>query len=178
MLFSILSFVIDTVFGLLGGLLLLRFWMQAIRVRPPTQVAQFTYQLTDWWVLRMRKIIPGVGGLDWASLLGAYGLACVAIAIKVLILVKFIPVTIFILALITVLQWVIFGLTGLLILEVIFSWVNPYAPLAPFVRSLNAPLLNPVRRVIPLLGGLDLSIMAVIFMLQLVSKLLSQFPIA
>jgi uncharacterized protein YggT (Ycf19 family) len=56
-------------------------------------------------------------------------------------------------------DWIIYGFMGLLILEVIFSWINPDAPLAPFVRALNDPLLRPMRRVIPPVGGIDLSVL-------------------
>jgi YggT family protein len=56
---------------------------------------------------------------------------------------------------------------GLLIIEVIFSWINPHAPLAPFVRALNEPLLRPLRRVIPPVGGLDLSVLAAFILLQI-----------
>jgi YggT family protein len=51
----------------------------------------------------------------------------------------------------------------LLILEVIFSWVNPHAPLAPFVRALNEPLLSPIRRVVPAIGGIDFTDAAAAF---------------
>jgi YggT family protein len=55
---------------------------------------------------------------------------------------------------------------ALLIIEAIFSWVNPQAPLAPFVRALNEPLLRPLRRVVPLVGGLDLSLLVALIVLQ------------
>ena len=70
-------------------------------------------------------------------------------------------------------QWIIYGWTALLILEVIFSWVNPQAPLAPLVRALNAPLLAPIRRIVPLLGGLDISPMVLFLLLQAAGKLVS-----
>jgi YggT family protein len=60
---------------------------------------------------------------------------------------------------------------------VIFSWVNPHAPLAPFVQALNSPLLRPIRRVIPLLGGLDISPMVLFLLLQVASKLLTYLSI-
>jgi YggT family protein len=69
---TILQLIVDTVAGVLGGVLLLRFWMQVIRVRPPASVAQFTFTLTDWLVRPLRRILPGVGGYDWASLIGAF----------------------------------------------------------------------------------------------------------
>jgi YggT family protein len=63
---------------------------------------------------------------------------------------------------------------GLLIIEVIFSWINPHAPLAPFVHALNDPLLRPLRRMIPPVGGLDLSVLVALILLQIVKYLLTQ----
>ena len=172
MLYSLLNFVLDTVAGLFAGVMLLRFWIQVVRVRPPQQVAQFTFQLSDWLIKPLRRVIPGVGGIDWASILGAYLIALVCNAIKIGLIADSFPLSIFLLTVISVLQWIIYGWTALLILEVIFSWVNPHAPLAPFVQALNAPLLGPIRRVIPLLGGLDISPMVLFFLLQLAGKML------
>ncbi|TDK64538.1 YggT family protein [Sapientia aquatica] len=172
MLYNLFSLVLDTVTGLFAGVLLLRFWMQIVRVRPPQPVAQFTFQLTDWLVKPMRRVIPGVGGFDWASFVGAYLIALLCTAIKVWILLTTLPSAVFLLALISVAQWIIYGWTALLILEVIFSWVNPHAPLAPFVRALNDPLLKPIRQIVPLLGGLDISPMILFLLLQVASKAL------
>jgi YggT family protein len=165
--------VLDTITGLFAGVLLLRFWMQIVRVRPPQPIAQFTFQLTDWLVKPMRRVIPGVAGFDWASFFGAYLIALLCTALKVWIVLDALPGSVFALALISVAQWIIYGWTALLILEVIFSWVNPHAPLAPFVRALNAPLLKPIRRFVPLLGGLDISPMVLFLLLQVASKMLA-----
>jgi YggT family protein len=165
--------VIDVVGGLFAGVLLLRFWMQLVRVRPPPQIAQFTFQLTDWMVKPLRRVIPGIGGIDWASVLGAYAVALICSLLKMAMLLHLFLSLIFLLALISLLQWIIYGFTALLILEVIFSWVNPHAPLAPFVQALNAPLLRPIRRIIPLLGGLDLSPMVLFLLLQVASRAIS-----
>ena len=175
MLYSLLSMVLDTVTGLFAGVLLLRFWMQVVRVRPPHQVAHFTFQLTDWLVKPLRRLIPGVAGFDWASLLGAYLIVLIAMTFKVWLITEAFTVSVFLLSLLAMLQWIIYGWTALLILEVIFSWVNPQAPLAPFVQALNAPLLNPIRRIVPLLGGLDLSPMVLFLLLQVASKSLAYF---
>ncbi len=169
----LLNLVLDTVAGLFAGVLLLRFWMQIVRVRPPAQVAQFTFQLSDWIVKPMRRIIPGVGGYDWASLIAAYLIALIITAIKVWLILDTFPSTLFLLALFSLMEWIVYGWTALLVLEVIFSWVNPHAPLAPFVRALNAPLLRPIRQIIPLLGGLDISPMVLFLLLQVASKLLA-----
>jgi uncharacterized protein YggT (Ycf19 family) len=62
----------------------------------------------------------------------------------------------------------LYGLAGV---EAIFSWVNPHAPLAPFVRALNEPLLRPIRRVVPLVGNLDLSLLVALILLQIAQLL-------
>jgi YggT family protein len=63
---------------------------------------------------------------------------------------------------------------ALLIIDVIFSWVNPNAPLAPFVSALNYPLLRPIRRVVPLIGGIDFSVLVALLLLQVVQVILGR----
>lgn len=177
MLQSILTLIVDTIAGVLGGVLLLRFWMQVVRVRPPMSIGQFTFQLTDWLVRPLRRLLPGVGGYDWASLVGALIVILVAVAVDLAILSSFQPQYLILLALLRLAEWVFYGFMGLIIIEAIFSWVNPHAPLAPFVRALNDPLLRPLRRVIPLVGNIDLTplvaLIALRIGLQLVSSLIS-----
>ena len=170
MLISILQLIVDTIASVLGGVLLLRFWMQAIRVRPPAPVAQFTFTLSDWLVRPLRRIVPGVGGYDWASLIGAF--LVVVLATSVLFMGGASVEQVLLLALYRLLSWILWGFIALLIVEAIFSWVNPQAPLAPFVRALNDPLLRPLRRVVPLLGGLDLSLLVALILLQIAQMVL------
>jgi len=162
--------IVDAIATLLGGALLLRFWMQAIRVRPPSSVAQFTFQLSDWLVRPLRRIVPGVGGYDWASLIGAF--LVVLLATSVMFIAGWSFQTILLQALLRFLQWILYGFMALLVIETIFSWVNPHAPLAPFVRALNEPLLNPLRRIVPLVGNLDLSLLVALILLQIAQLLL------
>lgn len=163
---NILQLIVDTVATILGGVLLLRFWMQAIRVRPPASVAQFTFTVSDWLVRPLRRIVPGVGGFDWASLLGA--LLVVALATCIYFLAGIPAEMVLLKILYRFITWMIYGLIALLIAEAIFSWVNPQAPLAPFVRALNDPLLRPLRRVVPPLGGIDFSMLVALILLQIV----------
>ncbi len=167
---SIVMLIVDAIATLLGGALLLRFWMQAIRVRPPASVAQFTFQLSDWLVRPLRRIVPGVGGYDWASLIGAF--LIVLLATSVLLLAGLSPQMVALAALQRFLSWILYGFMALLIVEAIFSWVNPHAPLAPFVRALNEPLLRPIRRTVPLVGNLDLSLLVAVILLQIAQILL------
>lgn len=167
---SIFVLIVDAIATLLGGALLLRFWMQAIRVRPPSSVAQFTFQLSDWLVRPLRRIVPGVGGYDWASLIGAF--LIVMLATSVMFIAGWPAQMVLLMALQRFLQWILYGFMALLVVEAIFSWVNPHAPLAPFVRALNEPILNPIRRVVPLVGSLDLSLLVALILLQIAQLLL------
>ena len=173
MLNSILTLIVDTIAGVLGGVLLLRFWMQVVRVRPPSSIGQFTFQLTDWLVRPLRRLLPGIGGYDWASLLGAVLVIVAAVAIDLALSFRLVPQYLLLLTILRFFEWVFYGFMGLIILEAIFSWVNPHAPFAPFVRALNEPLLNPLRRVIPLVGAIDLSPLVALILLQIGLRLVS-----
>jgi YggT family protein len=165
---NIVSLIIDTVATLLAGVLLLRFWMQAVRVRPPFSLGQFMFKTTDWLVLPLRRLLPGVGGFDWASLVGGLLVALLSVAIELGVRSAFAVEPWLMLSLRSLLHWVIYGFIGLLFMEVIFSWVNPDAPLAPIVRALNQPLMRPLRRFIPPIAGVDLSPILAFLMLRVV----------
>ena len=170
MLVTILKLIVDAIAVLLGSALLLRFWMQAIRVRPPAQVAQFTFQLSDWLVRPLRRVVPGMGGYDWASLIGAF--LVVLLASCVYFLAGWDVQMVLLVALERFLSWILYGFMALLVIEVIFSWINPNAPLAPFIRALNEPLLRPIRKVVPLIGNLDLSVLVALILLQIAQLML------
>ncbi|MDB5728903.1 MAG: YggT family protein [Noviherbaspirillum sp.] len=167
MLHSIFTLIIDTIAAVLGGVLLLRFWMQVVRVRPPASLAQFTFHISDWLVKPLRRMLPGVGGYDWASLIGAVLIIVLSIAVKLLIASSLNPQFLVLLSILRFVEWVLYGFMGLIILEAIFSWVNPHAPLAPFIGALNEPLLRPLRRIIPLVGSVDLSPLVALLLLQI-----------
>lgn len=178
MLQNILSLIVNTAASVLGGVLLLRFWMQIIRVRPPVSLGQFIFQFSDWLVRPLRRLLPGVGGIDWASLLGAFLMALAAILVDVWAASAFSLSAVFLLALLRLFQWIFYGFMASLIIDAVFSWVNPHAPLAPFVRALNDPLLRPLRRFIPLIGNVDLSPLAALLLLQIGLRVVSSVLIA
>ena len=167
MLYNIFSLILDTVATILAAILLLRFWMQAVRVRPPSSIGQFMFQLTDWMVKPLRRIVPGVGGYDWASLLGAFLVALLLVVVHFWMAAALSVQTVLVMSVLRLLQWVLYGFMGLIIIEVIFSWVNPHAPLAPLVRALTDPLMRPLRRVIPLIGSIDLSPLVAFILLRI-----------
>jgi uncharacterized protein YggT (Ycf19 family) len=72
MLYQIISFLLDVAVGLLGGACLLRLYMQWQRVPFGNPVGRFVFALTDWLVLPLRRVLPPMGRLDTASLVGAF----------------------------------------------------------------------------------------------------------
>ncbi len=168
MFYSIFNLVIDTAATIVAGLLLFRFWMQAVKVRPPLSLGQFMFRLTDWLVLPLRRMLPGVGGYDWASLIGACLIMLASMAIQLGVRSAFAVEPWLLLTLLSLVHAIAYGFIGLIFLEVILSWVNPYAPIAPTVRALTDPLLRPFRRLLPSIGGVDLSPILLFLVLRIV----------
>ena len=174
MLHGIFTFVVDTVAGLFAGFLLLRFWMQALRVRPPMGLAQSVFQITDWVIHPIRRLIPGFAGYDWASLIATFLVALLALTLEYIFIPQMSFPIIVLLAIFRLVQWILYGFMALLVLEAVFSWVNPHAPFAPFIRALNEPVLTPLRRIIPVLGGIDFSTLVALIVLQVLNRLLDE----
>ncbi|HZG22823.1 MAG TPA: YggT family protein [Herbaspirillum sp.] len=172
MLHSIFTMIVNAVASILAGVMLLRFWMQVVRVRPPQSVGQFVYQLSDWLVRPLRRVMPG-GRHDWASLLAAFIIVLLSVIAILGLPTGFDFKLILLVAVERLFEWICYGFMATLIIEAIFSWVNPYAPLAPFVRALNEPLLRPLRRIIPPLGGVDLSPLVLLILLQIAVRVVS-----
>ena len=79
----------------------------------------------------------------------------------------------FLLALFGLVRLVISSVTALVIVYAVLSWVQNDSPLSDIIDRLCAPLLRPIRRVIPLVGGIDLSPLILLVLLQVVSMLLA-----
>jgi YggT family protein len=167
MLAEIISFLLDVAVGLLGGACLLRLYMQYQRISFKNPVGRFIFVLTDWLVVPLRRAIPAAGRWDTASAVGAYLLLLVQFTVLWLLsgrvsLGAMVPL----LAAFGLLRLVISALTGLMVVYVILSWVRADSPIADIVDRLCAPLLRPLRRLIPLAGGIDLSPLAFLVLLQ------------
>ena len=172
MLIQILLFILDTVCGFLTLALLVRFAMQWARVPFRNPLGQFIVAVTDWMVRPVRRLIPGLFGLDMASLFLAWlwQVAYQGIALGFTgVLLAVSPAPTFVvaaLALLEVARISLYLVIGAVIVSAVFSWVNPYAPLAEVFNTLTRPLLRPFRRYIPPVGGVDLSPLALLLVLQ------------
>jgi YggT family protein len=174
MAYQIISFLLDVAAGLLGGACLLRLYMQYQRIPFGNPVGRFVFALTDWLILPLRRILPAMGRWDSASLVGVYLIELAQFSLLWLLMgrmggLQLLPV----LALFGVLRLVISGLTGLVIVYAILSWVQADSPIVDVIDRLCAPLLRPWRKMIPLVGGIDLSPLAFLVALQVAAIMLA-----
>ncbi len=175
---QILAFLLDSVASFFCTLFLLRFLMQAMRVSFAGQIGDFIIKLTNWAVLPLRRLIPGIRGFDWASLIAALLIQLLLAAILVILAgpVDRQPDAILLMALWfslrALLRSILYIFIGALLLQAVLSWINPYSPIAGPIRQLTRPLLAPIQRVIPPISGIDLSPLVVILLLQAALMLL------
>jgi YggT family protein len=174
MLYQIPAFLLDVIVGLLGGACLLRLYMQYHRVPFGNPLGRFVFAITDWIVLPLRRVVPPVKRWDLAS----------AVAAWLLVMAKFVLLWMLaggvgrwtilpLVSLVGLLQLAVSGLTALLIVYAILSWVpGASSMLQDLIARLAGPLVRPLRRFIPLLGGVDLAPLAAIVLLQVVAIVL------
>lgn len=175
MLIRAFFFLLDSLAGFMSALLLLRFFMQLLRVSFTNPVGAFTLQLTNWLVLPLRRILPGLAGLDLASLVPAY-LLQILMPAAMLALGGAIRMTspegmlVLVLgqALWATLRLTVYLMIWALVLQAVLSWVNPYSAIAQPLNQFTRPLLAPLRRIIPQVGMFDLTPLVAILLLQLI----------
>lgn len=167
--------LLDGVCGFLAGLLLLRFLMQAWRVSFANPLGNFVIQATNWLVKPLRRVLPGLMGFDLASLLPVLLLEALILLATLaanggiaLFSGSQLTVTLLLGTLFATTRLAVYLLIGGIILQAVLSWVNPYHPFAGPIHQFTDPILRPLRRLIPPIGGVDLSPLVAILLLQVV----------
>jgi YggT family protein len=170
--------LLDILGSLLVGLLLLRAWAAAIGMPARNPLAHFARALTDWLVKPLARVIPSRGRVEWSALLAALVATVVVVAVKVavsgmsiawdLVLVESVR---------QLLHWALTLVIWVTLIYVVISWVNPLAPVAPALSMLLRPLLEPIQRILPAIGGIDLSPMALLIIVYLLQMIISRIVI-
>jgi YggT family protein len=176
---QIAHLLIQTVFGVFVYALLLRFYMQWLRAPFRNPVGQFVSALTDWIVRPLRRVVPGLLGLDLATILIAwFAEALMLVLIYWLRGFSFAGAPgiaagmLFTLAALELVRASLYLLIGVIVIQVIISWVNPHAPLAPVFYALTRPFYAVFRRFVPAIGNVDLSPLLVLLVAQILLILL------
>lgn len=152
--------------------LLLRFLLQCTRAPARNPLSSFVNALTNFAVLPLRRVVPGLWGLDLASLLLAWLMEAaklwLVVALKGGAAPAAAPLALLAVAALQLATLAIYVVMGAIIVQALLSWVNPHSPVAPLLDSLTRPFLRPFQRAIPLVGGVDLSPLAALLVCQLV----------
>jgi YggT family protein len=178
-MYQALWLLLETLGSLLATACVLRAYLNWLGLGARNQVGQFVIAITDWMVRPLRGLLPaarkGPRSVDWASLVAALLLAIALAVVYILIFGRGrAPAfgAVLMLALFWLIKWSLWLLTAMVLLLAVLSWVNPHAPIAPTIDALTQPFLAPLRRVVPLIGGVDLSPLVLILLLQLALTLL------
>ena len=172
MLLQIFSLILHFVVGLVAGTCLLRMYMHLQRINLSRSggnpLAPFVFAVTNWLVLPVRRFVPAMGRLDTASLAAAYAVllakhsllwlvaGATANSLTLLSNAGFELISI----ILSSLMWLVIGYA-------LMSWFNTASDVRYFLAQLVEPLLRPVRQVLPQMGGVDLSPIALMLLLQI-----------
>lgn len=168
-------FLIQTAFGLYILAVLLRFLLQWVRADFYNPVSQFLVKMTTPLLRPLRRVIPGFGGIDFASVVLMLALQIIELVLVTQLLGQPLSVGgLMVLAVAELLSLLIKVFLFSILIQVILSWVRPgdHSPVSLLLYQLNEPLLAPARRIIPAISGLDLSPVLVLVLLQLSLMLL------
>ena len=181
MLTSIGLFALQAIVDFLIVLFLLRFYLVLIKLNIASLVpdlAKFLYAVTDGVVLRLRKILPNSGRFDLSSLLPVLCLQLFYLLIKSIGISGEIQMDVIGFELLLNLVHLVINIfIGILLLLFIMSWIQPNSSSYYFLMKLTDPLLIPIRRFKPFVGGLDLSPMLLLLLLQIIQKFLNSWLI-
>lgn len=182
MLGSILLLLLNFAFGFITLLLLARFFMQWQRVSFRNQIGQFVVTTTDWIVRPLRRAVPGLFGLDLASLLPAWAFQTAYAFIELSLRGATLdggPLGVLLglwgLGLVGIARMAIYLIFAVVLVSAVLSWFSPHAPAAPLFRGLAEPFLRPFRRIVPMIANIDLSPLVLLLLLQILLIILGGF---
>ena len=154
-------FVVQTLVSLYLAVVLMRFILQMVRADFYNPLSQFVVKATQPLLKPLRRIVPSIGGLDTSSLLLAVVLQALLMAFVLMLVYGTFG------DILHLLIWAILGVTSLflkifwfaMIIMVIVSWIAPnsHNPAAELAWQISEPVLAPFRRIVPNLGGMDIS---------------------
>lgn len=169
------SFVIETVFSLYILIVMLRLLLQLVRADFYNPLSQAIVRITQPPLKLLRRIVPGYSGVDLASVVLLLALQMLELWLVLLMLGRDAALAgLVVLSVARLLQLLAYVFMFAILALVILSWIQPnaYNPLVAVLNAISAPLLRPARRMLPPMGGLDLSPIVVLLALGVVLRLL------
>ncbi|MBL8505234.1 YggT family protein [Methylobacillus glycogenes] len=174
MITNALQFLLHTIFDLFTLALLLRFYLQLTRAPFQNPVSQAVVALTNFAVKPVRRVVPGIAGIDTSTLLLALLTSFLLESLSrwlnnypLLVADNVIWLALLGLAFVGLLKLSITIFLYAVLIQAILSWINPHTVITPVLDALTRPLLQPLRNRIPSAGGFDLSPLFVLIAAQL-----------
>ena len=173
-----LYFIIKTLAQLYLLLLLLRFWLPILRADFRNPIAQGILRITSPLVIPVRRIVPPIGRLDTSTIMVAYILEF--LLVLALLAIRGLSVDTLPIAITAVLELAILSLNlffFVILIKVILSWVAPQNnnPMTVLLHSMAEPVLRPLRRIVPAIGGFDISPIFAIILLKAAEIVLQSY---
>lgn len=168
--------IVQAVFGLLTGLFFFRLLMQGLRVDFRNPLSQFVYKLTNPVLIPIQKALPVVRGWNLAALLVTFLLTLLETWLLYRLAGLGLPIpALLVISLALLIQFAATVVLWMIILRAVLSFVSPdpYNPVVQMLYRLSDPLLKPFQKLIPPIGGLDLSPVFAVLVLQLVRVLIA-----
>jgi len=161
-------------FDALLMILIMRVWLQWVKADFYNPLSQFIVKVSNPLVVPLRRIIPGFGGMDLATIVVAYIVATLKFVALAALAGESLGFLAFYIGLLVLLKQAGFLLFVIMIIMAVMSWVvQGYNPTLAILHQLTEPFLNPIRRIIPNMGGLDLSMIVAFLAMNVINILLS-----
>ncbi|MBL4942463.1 MAG: YggT family protein [Colwellia sp.] len=167
-------YLLRFVFDALIMILVMRIWLQWVKADFYNPLSQFIVKVSNPLVVPFRRIIPGLGGMDLATILVAYVVATLKFFTLTALAGESLGVLSFYIGLLVLVKQAGFMLFVIMIIMAIMSWVvQGYNPTLAIFHQLTEPFLNPIRRIMPNMGGLDLSMIVAFLAMNVINILLA-----
>jgi YggT family protein len=167
--------LVNAIAGFYLFLVILRFLLQAVRADFYNPISQFVVKATNPFLIPIRKVVPGLWGLDFAAIILGLIVELIAISLSLLISGYGLPIA-------NIFVWGALGLIGLvlklyfwgILIMVIASWIAPgnYNPALSLLQQLIEPVMKPIRKMLPDMGGFDISPIIAFLLIQVFEVLL------
>ena len=167
MLVQIGQFLVDVVASCFVFILLARFHFQWLRVPFRNPIGEFMIAVTNWIVLPARRVVPPLAGLDLATLLAAWLLQALALTLLIAMAGGAGSTLVFVASAFDLVRYSLYILVFAVVVQAVLSWVNPRSPALYLFDAMTRLFLRPIRRVVPLLGNVDLSPLVLLVLLQI-----------
>ena len=171
--------LIMSIFNIYIMVIVLRLWLQLNRADFYNPFSQFTVKVTQPIIGPLRRVIPSIGALDTATLVFAIVVSFAKVLVYIAMTAGGIPsdilsaLIISVLSLVNQILWLVFFVV---VIRALLSWFSQGSnPIELVMQQLTDPLLRPVRRLIPPIGGLDLSVLVFLLAFQFIIRLYESF---